>query len=407
VIQEDLNWADKIIVTLGVRFDKSTLNADQDKFYTFPRASFAANLHNLFGEDGQLGFFDQLKFRVAYGETGGLATFGNTFESLSPQLIGGSLGAQVGTRGIDPDLVPETAQEIEFGVDASFLDNRISVEASYYNKNVKDLIFNITPPESVGITQIATNAGDLQNKGFELSLGINSIRSENVNMFSRFIYYANDSEITRWDAPVQTTGGFGPALGTYIFAEGFSPTAIVGNPSGTEDTPLGFTLYGDRQPDFSMSFYNELNILKNLDFNFLFHYQKGGNAINLSALLWDDGGTTPNWNADEDGDGTFDGLQRLLDWAVNGNTGAYIEPTSYVKLREVGLYYTLPKGILGGDVFDRLKIGVSANNILLWTNYGSYDPEVSNFGTQPVTGNIEVTPYPSSRRLFFHVKADF
>ena len=145
---------------------------------------------------------------------------------------------------------------------------------------------------------------------------------------------------------------------------------------------------------------------KNIELNWLLHYQKGGNAINLSALLWDDGGTTPNWNGDDDGDDTPNGLDRLLDWAVNGNTGAYIEETSYVKLREIGLYYTLPKTLFG-DAFDRIKIGVSANNVLLWTNYGSYDPEVSNFGTQPITGNIEVTPYPSSRRLFFHIKASF
>ena len=91
---------------------------------------------------------------------------------------------------------------------------------------------------------------------------------------------------------------------------------------------------------------------------------------------------------------------------VDGNTGAYIEETSYVKLREIGLYYTLPETFLG-SAFKRLRLGVSANNVLLWTSYGSYDPEVSNFGTQPISGNIEVTPYPSSRRLFFHIKADF
>ena len=60
-----------------------------------------------------------------------------------------------------------------------------------------------------------------------------------------------------------------------------------------------------------------------------------------------------------------------------------------------------------GKLIERAKVGVSANNILLWTNYGSYDPEVSNFGTQAVSSSIEVTPYPSSRRLFFHLKLDF
>lgn len=403
VIQEDLNFDDKIIASLGVRFDRSTLNNDQSKFYAFPKVSLAANLHNLGIIKSD--FLNRLKLRAAYGETGGLPNFGVTFESLNPQLIGGSLGGQVSTRGVDPNLVPETAKEIEIGIDAGFLNDKISLEATYYVKNVNNLIFDQVPPESTGITAIATNAGDLQNKGVELSLGIKAVESDNFRYFTNFIFSKNVSKLTRWDVAPQTVGGFGPSLGTYLFAEGYSPTTIVGTPTGTDD-PLGFTVYGDRQPDFSLASYNEFNIAKNIDLTFLLHWQKGGSAINLSALLWDDGGTTPNWNGDDDGDDTPNGLDRLLEWAADGNTGVYIEETSYLKMREMGLYYTLPQNIFGSK-FDRVRVGVSANNLLLWTNYGSYDPEVSNFGTQSITGNIEVTPYPSSRRLFFHLKADF
>ncbi|MEM6318309.1 MAG: SusC/RagA family TonB-linked outer membrane protein [Bacteroidota bacterium] len=402
VAQQDLNFDDKLIASLGVRFDRSTLNADQDKFYAFPKASLAANLHNF--DFWNIDFINQFKPRIAYGETGGLPNFGVTFESLSSQLIGGSLGGRVGTRAIDPNLVPETAQELEFGFDAGFLNNRLTFEATFYNKRVKDLIFDVTPPESTGITAIATNAGDLENRGFELGLGVTSVRSENLSVYSKLLFWRNVSELTRWDVNPQTVGGFGPSLGTYLFAEGFSPTTIVGTPSGTS-LPLGFTEYGDRQPDFTMSLYNEINIAKNLDLSFLFHWQNGGNAINLSALLWDIGGTTPNWDGDDDGDDVPNGSDRLGEWG-SGNTGVYIQETSYVKLREIGLYYTLPDNLFG-EAIQKIKIGASANNVLLWTSYGSYDPEVSNFGAQPVSGNIEVTPFPSSRRLFFHLKVDF
>jgi TonB-linked SusC/RagA family outer membrane protein len=394
VIQEDLNWKDRIAVSLGIRFDKSTLNRDQDKYYAFPKASLALNLHNFF----DLGFADQVKLRAAYGETGGLPNFGQTFESLDAQLIAGQTGAQVGTRAVDPDLIPETSAEFEFGVDLGFLNNRLTFEGTYYNKVVRDLILDSQLPESAGQTILATNAADLVNRGFELSLGANPVLSENFNWSFRVMYWQNRSEITRLDVPTQTTGGFGNSLGTYVFAEGLSPTLIVGNPNtgnDTQDTPLGLTQYGDRQPDFSMSWFNQITFLKNFDFTFLFHYQEGGNAINLSALLWDLGGTTP--------EGLDFGNQRVADWS-GGNTGVYIQPTSYLKLRELGLYYTIP---LQNSILKRIKLGGSANNLLLWTNYGSYDPEVSNFGTQPVAGNIEVTPYPSSRRLFFHVKLDF
>lgn len=404
VAQEDINWQDKIIASVGVRFDRSTLNFDQEKYYAFPKASLAVNLTNF--DFWSVSSINQFKLRAAYGETGGLPNYGVTFESLSPQLIGNFLGGQVGTRGIDPNLKPETAAELEFGVDLGLLDNRLFLEATYFNKNVRDLILDLTPAESTGITAIATNAADLENKGVELSLGINPVRTSNFNWFSRINWWKVESKITRLDIPTQTVGGFGVSLGTYLIAEGYSPTTIVGLPGGT-DKPGGWTIYGDRQPDWQMSWYNNITFLNNFDFSFLFHYQKGGHAINLSALLWDDGGTSPGWDDDKDGNGQFDGLDRLLDWAVNRNTGAYIEETSYIKLREIALHYRVPSSVLGNGFIKGLRVGVSANNILLWTSYGSYDPEVSNFGTQPIAANIEVTPYPSSRRMFFHLKADF
>jgi len=404
IAQEDLNWEDKIILSAGIRFDKSTLNVQQDKYYAFPKASIAANLNNFDFWNG--GVVNQFKLRAAYGETGGLPLFGNTFESLSSQLIGGQLGGRVGTRGVDPNLVPETASELEFGLDAGFFNSRVSIEATYYIKNVNDLILDLQPAESTGILAIATNAADLENKGIELALGLSPVRSANFDWFSRIMWWKNESVITRLDIPRFTTGGFGPSLGTYLISEGFSPTTIIGNP-GIAESPetTGRTVYADRQPKFQMTFFNQFTIMKNLDFTFLFHYQNGGSAINLSALLWDDGGTTNNWNGDDDGDGTPNGLDRLLAWASDGNTGVYIQPADYLKLREIGLFYTFPK--VTSNFIQRAKIGVSANNILLWTKYDGYDPEASNFGTQSVTANIDVAPYPSSRRLFFHLKLDF
>lgn len=400
--QVDLNFEDKIAVSAGIRFDKSTLNAMQSEFYAFPKVSGAINLHNF--DFWSIDAISQLKVRAAYGQTGGLPRFGVTFESLVPQLIGGQLGGQVGTRGVDPNLVPETAQEIEFGIDLGLFDDKVFVEATYYNKGVNDLILDQQPAESTGILAIATNAADLENKGIELALSANPVSGQNFSWFTRLMYWQNRSEITRLSVPAFTQGGFGPSLGTYLLAEGFSPTTIVGTPAGQGSETLGFTVYGDRQPDFTMAWNNNFTIMKNLEFNLVTQYQSGGNAINLSALLWDDGGTSPNWDGDDDGDETPNGLDRLLAWAADGQTGVYIEETSYLKLREAGLYYTFPNEM---GAIKRLKLGVSANNILLWTNYGSYDPEVSNFGTQAITGNIEVTPYPSARRLFFHLNAEF
>lgn len=157
-----------------------------------------------------------------------------------------------------------------------------------------------------------------------------------------------------------------------------------------------------------MSFLNQITLVQNLELSFLFHWKQGGDNINLSAFLWDGGGTTPNWDGDDDGDGVPNGRDRARERA--NNAGVYVQDASYVKLREVGLYYTLPQTLtnqLFNGMVERVKLGFSGNNLFLWTDYESYDPEVSNFGTTPIASNVEVTPFPTSRRLFFHLNIDF
>ena len=401
ILQQDINWEDRVITSFGIRFDRSTLNRDQRKFYAFPKFSVAINLHHF--RFFNINFIDTWKLRFAFGETGGLPGFSRTFESLSSQLIGGNLGGQVGTHGVDPTLKPETAAELEIGTDIGLFNGRANVELTYYSKRVNDLILDLTPAESTGILSIATNAADLENKGVELGIGLNIIRTRNFDWYFKMLYWHNDSKLVNLTIPTRTIGGFGPSLGTYLFAEQYSPTTIVGTPPGA-NFPGGFTVYGDRRPDFQMSFFNRISFLKNLSFNFLMHWHKGGKAINISALLWDDGGTSPDWDEDADDDGITNGMERIVELG-KGNVGVYIEPINYLKLRELGLFYTFPRGFFS-RVIENVTLGLSANNILLWTDYGGYDPEVSNFGSQPISSNIDVAPYPGSRRFFFHLKVD-
>ena len=400
--QEEINWDDKIIATVGGRFDRSSLNADQDEYYFYPKASLAVNLLNFDIIEGDL--LNQLKPRIAYGETGGLPNFGVTYRSLTPGNVGGLLATYGNNRSTDPDLQPERAQELEFGLDIALLDNRISLEATYYNKNVEDLILDEQVPTSSGIAVIARNAADLENKGMEFTLNLNPVRNTNLNWFSTILFWKNESEITSLSIDPYTTGGFGTSLSNYLIQKGFSPSTIVGLPAVSE--PSLFTVYGDGQPDFEMSFSNEFNIYKNFDFSFLWHWKKGGDNINLSQLLTDAGGTSPDWNDTVEGSTLPKGAER----AINGGSGAYVYDASYVKLREIGLYYTVPAETLTnvfGNSVSNIKIGASANNVLLFSDYPSYDPETSVFGTQAINNSVEVTPYPTSRQVLFHLNIDF
>ncbi len=95
--QVEGNYMDRLIGTVGYRFDKSTLNGDPNKYYGFPKASLAANLHNFeFWGNGD-GFVKRLKLRAAYGETGSSGAFGSAFTGLNQVSVGGIGGSSIST----------------------------------------------------------------------------------------------------------------------------------------------------------------------------------------------------------------------------------------------------------------------------------------------------------------------
>lgn len=401
VAQQEVNWNDKIIGTVGARLDKSTLNADQDQYYFFPKASMAVNLTNF--DFWNVDILEQFKLRSAYGETGGLPNFGVTFEALNSGLISGNLGTFRSTRTIDPNLEPETAQELELGVDLGLRGGRASLEATYYQKNVSDLILDQELPGSAGLQVMATNAADLKNEGIELALRTVPVQADKFTWNSTVNWWKNSAEITDLKVPAFTTGGFGAALGTFYIAEGYSPTTIVGTPFDTEEER--FTLYGDSQPDYQVSWSNTISFLNDWEFNFFWHYSHGQKVINLRRFLADNAGTTPDWNSDSNGDGTPDGLDRPGEGAER-----FVADAGYLKLREVSLYYSVPPTFLEkftGSTVKNIRLGASGNNVLLFSDYPSYDPEVSEFGSSAIGTGIEVAAYPSARKFMFHLKLDF
>jgi TonB-linked SusC/RagA family outer membrane protein len=404
-LQQEANFEDKIIGTLGIRWDKSTLNGDSNKFYAFPRASMAINLTNF--DFWSSSVISQLKPRIAYGETAGPVAFGATFTPLGGTNIGGLLGSTVSTSIGNTLIQPETATELEFGIDAGFFNNRISLEATYYIKNTQNNLQNLNLAPSTGVNTTPSNEAELQNKGLELGLSGNVVEKSNFRWFSRILYWQNDIQMTRLGIPTYLSGGFGSGLGTFLYAEGYSPTTIVGSPADPT-IPGGFTVWGNAQPDFNLSFYNSFNIFKGLEFSFLVDWRQGGDNINLTSFLTDGGGTTNGWFGDDNGDGIPNGRQR--EPAPFNNAGRWVQDATFVKIREIGLYYTVPRTTISnlfGNTVQNMRVGSSVNNAFLFTNYKGYDPETSTFGAQAVQNNVDIAPYPTPRRIFFHITIDF
>ncbi len=411
-IQEEINFDDKIIGTIGIRGDKSTNNGDANKFYYYPKANLAINLHKF--DFWSIDILSHFKPRIAYGEAGRFSLFGDRFSLMNPQFIGGNSGLSPGNLRGNPDVGPERQKELEYGLDFGLLDDRFNFEISVYNKSVDEMLLRSQAPTSSGFTTQVLNAAELENRGVELSLNANVIKNENFSWNSSLKWWKNKSEITRLDVPNFTLGGFAASLGTFLIQEGHSATQIVGTYDDEAFTAEeiaardpegdGFFVYGDAEPDFQLSWSNQLSY-KNFDLSFLWHWKKGGDNINLTTLLYDLAGTT--WDYDDTGidpsgqlsNGRYRASQAFV------NPEPLIEDAGYLRLREIGLYYTLPKDLIKHTKL--IKVGISGRNLINIFDYNSYDPEVSNFGNNVLANNVEVTPYPASKFINFHLNINF
>ncbi|MCW3467142.1 SusC/RagA family TonB-linked outer membrane protein [Chitinophaga nivalis] len=398
--QEEINFNDKVITTLGVRFDKSTLNGDANQYYAFPKASVAVNLTKF--DFWKLPTVSQLKLRAAYGQTGGLASFGDTYSSLLPAVNGGFIGSKVSATAGNPNIKPERAGELELGTDIGLFNNRLNFEGTYYHKKVTDLIQDLTLSDATGIRTKKINAAELVNNGVELAITGVPVSRENFTWTSRALFWKNTTKITRLNVPSYTSGSYGPTFGTYLVKEGYSPTTIVGIP---QTAPGQYTVFGNSQPDFQSSLYNEIRFLRDFNFSFLLHWKKGGDLLNITLYNTDNGGTTKDWNGDDNNNGVPNGKDRHT-----GSAGVYVQDASYLRLREVNLSYTFPKTLISRtfhNVIENIRVGVSATNLFTITSYPGYDPEVSSFGTQVINTGTDLFQYPSSKRILFNVKVDF
>jgi TonB-linked SusC/RagA family outer membrane protein len=404
--EEVLLMDDRLLLTAGIRGDRSSLNANSHKYYLYPKAAASY----LLARNGT-GFVNELKIRGAYGESGNEPLYGQKFTPLTAtNNIGGLPGLVVGATTGSASLQPERQREIEVGVDGQLSRSRLSFEATVYQKGVSDLLLTRTLAPSSGLVSEIFNGGKLRTRGVEFGVGFVPVQTRSTNWYVRTTFSANRSEITELPVPAFETGGFGTSLGAFKIELGHSATQIVGNDTlphaaGQPRVDTVRTL-GDANPDFRMGFISDFT-WKNLGFHVLAELQQGSEIINLTRLLYDFGKVTVDY-ADPISDAAETvGEARLSGFGTVASN--YIESASFFKLREVAAYYELPSSAVRSiwGVFQGGRITLSGRNLLTATPYSGLDPEVSNFGNQAIARNIDVTPFPPSRSFYFTIDLRF
>lgn len=400
--EELLMLGERLTFIVGVNADRSSVNSDDDKLFVYPKVATSYRWGTPFR------WMDELKFRVAYGESGNQPLYGQKFTPLiATQNVAGLPGLVVeGTVGSD-DLRPERQREIEGGFDATFAGNRGTIEFSIFQKNISDLLLQRTLAQSTGFATQIFNGGRLRTTGVEVGLGVVPIQRRNLQWVFRSTYFSNDSKIIELPVPTFRTGGFGTSLGAFQIEEGASSTQIVGNDSLPDGTTVVRKI-ADANPDFVMSFSSDVTY-RRFRFSGLLDWQNGGAIINLTKFLYDLGQNTADY-AEPITVGnlqTTKGANRLRLWPKQ--TAVYVEDASFAKLRELTLSYLVPEAVVNRlwRQAGSAELSFSGRNLMTWTKYTGLDPEVSNFGNQNIARNIDVAPYPPSRSFWLGIQVNF
>lgn len=414
--EELLLFDERLLLTAGIRADRSSNNADVDKYYFYPK--FAGSYRFIEPFSG----VDELKVRSAWGQAGNQPVYGDKFSTLNSGNINGLQTLRISTTTVAEDLHPERQKEIEGGVDLVLFNRRAQVEATYYQRRITELLLQRALPPSSGYNTAIFNGGVLKTTGFEAAVQVFPVQTEDLSWNSRVTFSTDETIVEELPVPPFRAGGFGTSLGGFQVEEGASATQIVGRDTTTivndprcdGDCPIGtriVTGIGDANPDFRLGFANEFTAGPFSVYGLL-DWQSGGNVVNLTAWLYDLSKTADDY-ADActipgclDGETLGDARLRLYP----GRTSkVWLEDASFVKLREVTLTYDLPAELVQ-SVWSRassLRLSFSGRNLLTFTDYSGMDPEVSNFGTQAIGRNIDVAPYPPSRSFWLSLDLTF
>lgn len=399
--EEFLTLSERLLLTAGLNSERTSNNGDAQKFYAYPKFSASYRV------PVPTARVDELKLRVAYGVAGNQPTFGK-YTFLTSLIEEGVTGYRASTVKGSPGIRPETAREIEGGFDLTFFNARARFSATQFRKQVDNLLLSAAVAPSTGFSSQTINGGQLVTHGTELELGMTPIETGTFSWISNTTYSSNKGKVTRLPVPgfIPTSGSFGSRFGNAFIKEGQLVTVVQAvngctalNSTGTSCPSANrvLTFVGNAAPDYQMGFSNDLSFGA-FRLSSLFDWRKGGLGVNLTNAYFD-GGLGPD---------TAIGNARARSFA-KGNA-VFVENSGFVKLRELTLGYELPAGLssrLFNGHANSARLELSGRNLKTWTKYTGLDPEVSNFGNQPLGRFQDVTPYPQSRTFYLTIHTNF
>jgi TonB-linked SusC/RagA family outer membrane protein len=437
----------KYLFSVNARIDGSSRFGVNNKFGFFPSASAGWRItEEPFMEDAKT-VLPNLKLRTSYGFTGNteigvyesLATLGSNNWTIGNQLVSGFFPNKIP----NPDLKWERTGQLDVGLDIGLIDNRFRLTADYYRKTTTDLLYSVAIPAVSGYQTMLKNIGSIENQGYEFSLESDNlsgpftwITAFNISFNKNKVLELGGEEYKEMDESDGhlKTGSVrrlivGEPIGVFygyrfdgIFqneaetkAQTSSPSPIgVGlrrykdlNGDNVIDASNDREILGDANPDFFGGMANTF-AYKGFELNVFFQYAYGNEIFNMNAVELE----TPT--------GGQNAYRELLNRWTPANPGniypkattnrnvlisdRFIEDGSYLKLKTVSLSYGFPS--LKTRHIQGLRLYVTGQNLLTWTKYRGYDPEVSYRGASTLEAGEDFGGYPQSRTFMVGIKLD-
>jgi TonB-dependent starch-binding outer membrane protein SusC len=392
----------KYLLGFSGRVDGSSRFGANNRYGFFPAASagWIVSEESFIKNNSSISF---LKVRGSYGLTGN-AEIAN-FPSLGLFSAEGYSGTP-GQRQFqleNPDLKWEKTLQTDIGLEIGLFNNRISAEVDYYSKNTTDLLLDVNVPGTSGFTRQLRNVGELENKGWEFVLRTDN-KFGDLTWRASINAATNTNKILNLQGQV-ITGGFlnraveGQPLSVFVGpeyagvdvdngdalyyknttkADGSLDRTTTNDVNQAENVPIG-----NPNPKWIGGITNDFSF-KGVDFSFTFQGVYGNDVYNgAGKFMSANGDFYDNQTLDQmnrwqkKGDITNVPQARYLGGNGTAESSRYLEDASYTRLKTITLGYTLPKSITDKIKVSRLRVYATANNLLTFTKYSGWDPEVN------------------------------
>ncbi len=413
------NFNSSLYLTGSVRVDESSVFSKENRVGYFPSAAIAYSFKNLNLLE-KSNVFSDVKLRASWGQTGNQNIAGGAtrdgFMRNVTTLRGEQRSIPIQNRVGNPNLVWETTEQWDAGVDLGFFDNRLNFSFDYYQKSSKDLLLATLFADTDNVT-FFQNVGEIENKGFDVSLYGDVIDTDDFNWTSGVTISHVKNEVVDLDGDREFIGvdspnasgdpsvalseiRLGQPLGNFL-GRRFTGVDSDGNATYEDNGEDGFDrkVIGNGTPTITWGFNNTLSY-KKFDFNMFWTGAAGFDVYNQTR-------------AAIEGDNN-DFLGNLSRNNVPGNnvlnSSRYVEKGDYIRLSNLSLGYTLENPLKSVSA---VKFTVSGQNLLLITDYTGYDPEVNSGarlgqqGTSDQFVGIDRGAIPNPRTITLGVKLDF